>query len=577
MICLCLSCGHQQQNDAGGAFCPQCGDTWEPIASAAAQTTQVSESTAGSSTGGSATAASLTSGDIPSPSQTVEQHLSAPVERMSLNHRPAPGIISPVCSQSVSVLTGQSGVTGQSASPFSVFVNKRQQPREFAAVCLEVQIRNESSRALNGHVWLVDEHGNRGTPKRFSLAASVVGLTDSNPAVTVFPQLAMHHQHAGHVAIRIQELNTGEAFWQAEQLLQLESNGAVSVQIDKSVHTTTHLAGIDRGIVNVYAGQSADLGTWQPVSLRYRGPLELAEPADTERPVSNVRKRRCRIVSETDAPPVICSSRLTLAQTLASGEDAFVELIAGEMLSLGRARTWDSREHQGSQPNDVVLRTRAADEDDRYISRYHAIIRRTADNITFRNLSAAGSVVAGRDLAKPGESLVLPDYGMIKPGQNFSHNKAESLGLHVRRTPTVIRRELYDCLVTDFQLRSGMQATLCSDVVSLTRSDEIRDKELYIFMHHATFIGRAGSSCGWKIDDPSVHDIHAILTWFDDSFWLQPYAADCSVKVNNQTVPPAFVRRLLPNSVVDLGKLRFVVLPEWRQHITDCGCCRGHN
>ncbi len=468
--------------------------------------------------------------------------------------------------------------------PFQLSVNKVPQNCDASSVCLEVKLTNLTTNEVRGHLWLCNEDGTDGRNRPFSLQPAISGSRGDHHSETIYPQINIDRRSSGLVAVRVQPVDCGEAFWQGDLLLRWEKNGSVSVglNIDKSIRAENYLEGIRNGmtgdVFNINTGPTLAADHWQNVSVRLRGPKELMHPADVRRPMSQAYQRPRYAREGYDATPVVSAARLSLSSTLPCGSESIVQLIAGPTLHLGRARTWDSRDHLDKIPNDIALRTLAVDEYDDYISRYHGVIRMNRGDIIYENLSSLGSEVAGRHL-KASETIRLRNNALICPGRpalTTSPRRDQSLGLQVRRTTCNVQTELYNLLVHDAHLGSGFDVDQCYDVITLHRTDQVRELEHYIFFSHATMVGKNESICGWRIDHASVQAVHAILLWFDGSFWIEPSSANCSVTVDGQVIQKNHVRRLTAGSTLEIGECLYTVLPEWKQHIIDCRCCQGH-
>ena len=470
----------------------------------------------------------------------------------------------------------------QRTPPFRLSVNKVSQRSDASSICLEIKLTNLTRDEVRGHLWLSNEDGSDGRLKSFTLSRTRLANSGERNPESIFPQIQIGKGSSGHPAVRIQPVDCGEAFWQGDLLLSWEKNGSVSVgvNIDKSINSENYLEGIRNGMsgdtfhINTNEPQNSD--HWHEVRLRLRGPKDLAEPADASRPSFHGRDRPVRICEGFDETPRVETARITLSSMLPSGREAYVQLIAGKTLHLGRARTWDPKEFSHMIPNDIILRTLATDEYDDYISRYHGVIRLTEDDVMYENFSKNGSDVTGRTLRGIGESTRIRDNVQIFPGKPEAQRKEKCLGLHVRRTSCAVKTELYKLLVQDSHLTTGFDVNQCHDVITLHRTDQIRDLEHYVFFPHATLVGSNESACGWQIDDPTVEPIHAVLLWFDGSFWIEPYSAACSVRVQSKKIPHHRVRRLTPGSTLEIGDRHFTVLPAWKQHLIDCRCCKGH-
>jgi pSer/pThr/pTyr-binding forkhead associated (FHA) protein len=332
-------------------------------------------------------------------------------------------------------------------------------------------------------------------------------------------------------------------------------------------------------IININTTPQQGSDNWHEVRVRLQGPKSLASPTDVRRPVFQGHLRPVLKREGFHATPTVRTSRLTLSSTRPCGHEAYVQLLAGDSLHLGRARTWDPRASQNQIPNDIVLRTRATEEYDDYISRYHGVIRLSNGDYVYENLSQNGSEVTGRSLDREGETIGLRDNVTIWPGRRALTNspkRDQMLGLRVQRTKCAVRTEVYNLLVRDSHLASGFDVDQSHDAITLFRTDKVGELEHYVFFPHATYVGSNDSTCGWRINDPSVQSVHAILLWFDQSFWIEPFEDSCKVLVQGKTIVHHKPRRLTPGSTLQIGDKSFLVLPEWKQHILDCRCCQGH-
>lgn len=473
----------------------------------------------------------------------------------------------------------------QRTPPFRLSVNKVPPSGDASSVCLEIKLTNLTNAEVRGHLWLSDEDGCAGRSKSFTLARTTFASAGEFSSESIYPQLQIEKGSSGHIAVRIQPVDYGGAFWQGDLLLSREKNGSISVglNIDKSIRAENYLEGIRNGatgdVFNFNTGPMYQSENWQEVSLRLRGPKELADPVDVRRPFFSGHNRPCNSRNEYDENPTSQTAKLTLSSTLPNGREAYVQLIAGTTLHLGRARTWDSATHHEHVPNDIVLRTLASDECDDFISRYHGRIRQEGGSVLYENFSKLGTDVAGRVLQSPGEFIRLRSDTAIHPGRSAikdTHNRSNSLGLRISRVPGAVKTELYNLLVQDSHLSSGFDVEQCHDVLAIHRTDSLADWERYVFFPHATLVGRNQSICGWQINDPTVQPVHAILLWFDGSFWIEPSSPECVVKVNSKAVSHHRVRRVTAGATLEIGNQHFIVLPEWKQHIIDCRCCQGH-
>ena len=478
-----------------------------------------------------------------------------------------------------------SGDGRSKTSPFRLSVKKVPVSINASSVCLEIMLTNLADDVMRGHLWLSTLDGQDGRSLSFTLQPS--GVTESGDELyeQIHPQIRFDSSSSGHVAVRLRLNDGGAGFWQGDLLLRRENNGGVRVglNIDKSIHAENYLEGIRNGhsadTININAFQPYS-DQWNEVRVRYRGLKELADPSDAFRPKHNGRRRS---VQHQEKGPILTTqvhtSRLTLSTSQTDGREAYVQLIAGKTLHLGRARTWEKYTHPDEIPNDIALRTLASDENDNFISRYHGIIRHHDGDVTYENLSDMGTAIQGRSLRARSEKIPLRNNVRICPGRDALTNlpnKDQGLGLQVRRTSCPVTTELYDLLVQDSHLVSGFDADHCHDVITLQRTDAVGSLEHYVFFPHATLLGRNESMCGWRIDDSSVEPIHAIVLWFDESFWIEPYSASSVVKVHGSTIPLNCVRRLKPGAILEIGAKQFIVLPEWKQHLIDCPCCPPH-
>jgi hypothetical protein len=558
----CPGCGHQEINPHGYPMCPQCASDWRSVSKP-----QVSSDVAVAST---------------------FANISRPVESGclsdALKHRVPANVEADSIQKSASVVNGgvasSTHLSGPGQPPFAVSVKQDQQHGAASRICLEIEIQNTTAQLLHGQIWLTDRDGHEGPPESFTLPASTQASSASGHPLTVFPQIDRQVSGSSHIAVRIKPKSSRVAFWQGDLLLRRQTNGSISVTIDKSVQAETSLGGIDNGVVNIYADQRHD-GGWQSMPLRLRGPKDLAHPDDVHRPAFSGLNRHIALRDGFPAAPPREVARLTLSQRLSCGRESYVQLLAGRTFHLGRARSWDSRDHKDFLPNDIVLRSVVAEEPDDYISRYHGRIRIMPGDVHYENLSGNGTHVGngmhggGRTLSEKGALLSLCSNTTIQPGRSVASTPNKSLGLHVRCTSSNIDMEAYELLAQNWHLQSSVDPANVGDTVTLNRTDAVGELEHYVVFPQATLIGSSEALCGWHLPDISVQSVHAILLWFDGSFWIEP-SHNCEVRVNDVLLPKNRLRRLAPSASVKIGNLQFLVLPEWKQHIIDCRCCTGH-
>jgi hypothetical protein len=554
----CSACQHEQLNSVEGSRCPQCnhGGTWHPKdAPTATSGSQISTAKA------TEQALQHFATDQFLPSDVATRSPSIELGHVAIH---APAVLKP------------QEIDFRSQAPFRLFVKKVPMSSEATRICLEVRLDNRSAAPLRGQLWLVDEEGLEGQPCPFSLPQPAAHATHPQTPQTLFPQNKIAQSTSGKVTIRVQPTGYAVAFWQAVVIIRHESNGTVSVILDKSVRAETALGGISNDTIHIHGNKGPEDVNWHEPDLRLRGPKELAVPADATCP--DFRARHRPIISRNDLlkTPAIESARMTLSTMLADGREACVQVIAGNTLRLGRSRTWDPQEHRDHIPNDIVLRAPSSGEYDNYISRYHGKIYFDTEDVRYENFSGLGSIVDNRALKEKGDSVGLRDGSVLRPGNAAAKDKVNSFSLCIRRTRCDTNPQWYQQLAGDAHLTSGMDDVRTPGVVTLSRTDSVKDLEHYIFFPQATLIGRHLLSCGWWINHPSVQPIHATLLWFDDSFWIEPQTRNCEVKVNDVVVPLNRVRRLTPGATLNIGECRYLVLPEWKQHLIDCTCCQGH-
>ncbi|GEM_PF-1969754 len=566
MLFSCDHCKIQQDAPRDSPFCLQCGQQW--VAVSASLEAPAQQFYPGTDSGQSPTTEPTSDGTGSSVLRDSERENDSTippdaVETQSESEATAP--------EETDVSLG----TARAMCPFLLTVNKRPQSSQSTSVSLEVRLTNLSSEEFNGRLWLTDKAAAVGTPVSFQLPPP---FPLGSPATdTLCPQLNLSGTSLTHIAVRIHPAGNSSAFWQGDLLLQIETDGRIAIDVDKSIRTDTHLGGIDNSSVNIYANTVPDPENWRPVDLRLRGPKDLAHPDDFRRPLSDAKVRKLRIRDLADSMPEVSTARLTLSTELESGQEAYVQLIAGRTLHLGRARIWDSGQHQLNQPNDVVLRTHADDEEDGYISRYHGCLAFDEHEIRYTNLSGCGTDIDGLAL-QPDESRFLRDGALIRPGHSQADQQNNSLGLRLRRTTCPLSHEDYELLVQDSHLGASLSEVERQDVATLLRTDRNQNLEHYILFQQATLVGRSATICGWQIDHPSVDLRHAMVLWFDESFWIEPFRNDCEVQVNGTAVAANHLRRLSPGSVLAIGQQEFLVQPQWRQHLVECdsACCKRH-
>jgi hypothetical protein len=558
----CPGCGHQEVNPHGYPMCPQCASDWQPV-----NKTEVSSDIAMASTTAS-TSSPVNSGSMGdlSPKRTSPSFEAVSTQRST-----------PVLTDDVATSENLSTPT---PLPFDLSVRHDQQHATAATICLEIRIQNKTAQLQCAQIWLADRHGHEGPPQAFELQATKPASSISEQSLTVISYIDEPISGSSHIAVRIKTRSSRVAFWQGDLLVRRQMDGSISVTIDKSVRAETALGGIE-GAINVYAGQMHD-GEWQPLPARLRGPKDLAHPDDVRRPASPGLDRHIALRDGFPAAPPRGVARLTLSRQLNCGRQEYVNLLAGQTFHLGRARTWDSRQHADFVPNDIVLRSIATEEADDYISRYHGRIHILPHDVRYENLSGSGTHMgnsihgAVRTLSEQGASLRLSSNTKIQPGRSVATDPNKSLELLVRRTSPQLDTEDYELLARDWHLQSSVDSVKIGDTVTLNRTDGLGELEHYVLFPQSTLIGSSETLCGWHLPDSSVQSVHAILLWFDGSFWIEPYLHDGEVRVNGVRILKNRVRRLTALASVKIGDLQFMVLPEWKQHIIDCSCCTGH-
>ena len=553
----CLDCNHEQENPLGTShpYCPQCGHEWIQVSS--------------------------------SPKDALDKVQSQPIEQEyeveSVESKSLPDKVS--LNHSISLETDAFASKNQSPEEapetislkpfFSVEVNLGTISLTAERLTLEVRFTNAGHGTISGSCCLSAQGGSDGTPGSFTLTADrghwIIPLSLSG-----FPV------EGGLLHLKVDDGSTGHAFWQGYLTIQSQQDNQITVNIsnERNIQNSTVLEGLDNNVnQNVHINTKARQDDWKSIPLFLSGTKSLARSSDRHYTLNSrtafLRPARSASSHRQVETVTVQTVRLSLSQRTREGE-SIVNLVAGRQLFMGRQKTWTPQKNEELQPNDLYLRTLTTDPLDDYISRYHGVMKFTEYGVCFQNFSAGGTMVGTTRLSPERPECLLTNGMTIQPGTLDSRNQNNPLILKTRITQNSVSEQPYNLLATDQDLQSGIPEKIGPhSAVTIERNDSLSDLEKYIFFQNSFQVGRA-SNCAWQIHDDSVHDIHARILFIDNSFWIEPFDPDCYVAIRNTRIEMNHLTRLLPDETLTIGKKKFVIFPDWFQHIVDCHCCQGH-
>jgi len=501
----CASCGHQQEGPDLGSFCPQCGKTWSPVVDDANAEPQVNELPLGPS-------------ETIDNSKVADSNSDLEAERIDY------------------------GSTYREAS-----IRLEYDPMSLVGaddgVVVNLRLTGLTNSSQSHTVWLDDRSGRVSAPE-------VLNLEPLTPTTHVF---FWPHGRAASISVRVDENIHDDLFWEATFTTSSIRQGPSAIHIHKEV------GGDYFGGIEEVGNQIGSSTNWVPIALKLKGPKQPAHHRDIRRS-SFHDQMFLRPTPKADVTTK--TARMTLQQ-VGLGQPQFIQIFAGDVFHLGRANT-----HAGgpSQPNDIVLRTHQDDHEDRYISRYHGTIAFKTDGVVYTNLSSGGTVVSEREVG-PNETTLLNQKDRIQPGRQRLPDDVDPLTLEFRRYPTETLSSAYQLLLESNDRTLETSAPIGPyGAVSLRRLDALDEFERYILCQQSFLIG-SDKDCAWTIEDDSIHFTHALMVFLDGSFWIERYSEDCDVRVNGNQISKDRLKRLNGRDTVQIGKLRYRVLPRFEQHL----------
>lgn len=544
----CLSCGHEQPNPGRKRLCPNCGKPWEAVNADLAD--RVCDASGPLQPAATSTTASVVS---PGAEELSGERSQRQPRQQSRDSAITPGI--------------------------RLEVNESRSVNRGGQAVLQIRVSNHSDQTIEGRLSLYFRDV-ESTPHAFRLAAN----DPNGPAGS--EELLLSSRTDGSeeplVSIRMRLNEDAMAFWQADLLLHQQNSGGIHVVVDRSVQAETYLGGIDNQQIHIHAEQPRD--GWLAVNMRRRFPKAFAAAADLQNlPGRDLQMRPA--VAVDGKPPFATAEtcRLTLMTRNENGQEQRIQLVSGKRIFFGRARTWGPSRDQSFQPNDIVLRTLATAERQLAISRYHGYLLWQDGQPWIHNLSNQKTVLVSANGAAQsigvGEQRRLQESEWVAPAREHANDPAHSLAVRVQ---TIARQSLTDAaaypLLIDQLQRSELYAQELDQepvAVCLRRNDGLRDLEQYVLFQRAFLLG-ANQECPLQFRDQGIEEYHAVIHCFAGHFWIEPRTPSAQVFLDEQRVLVNTLRQLKPQATVRLGDKKLVVMPGWKQHITDCQCCLGH-
>jgi hypothetical protein len=216
-----------------------------------------------------------------------------------------------------------------------------------------------------------------------------------------------------------------------------------------------------------------------------------------------------------------------------------------------------------NRDNDVVVRvlppSPANDAQTDRISRHHALLQFTRDEVVWRNLGSNGTVVAGQPLPA-GASRALYQGATVSPAGVLP------LTCTLCYDEPPAGAEVY----TRFEQRLGFPGAPPPpqrvQAVRLRRQDGLAGREEYVVFPRGVFVG-SDPACPVRVEDPSAAPLHAQVLWLGGGFWLEPLQASRTTLAERRPVAPDHLVPLYPGLTLTLGAAELTVAPYHQMHI----------
>lgn len=347
-------------------------------------------------------------------------------------------------------------------------------------------------------------------------------------------------QQAGGCNITFRTETDEAVCFQGQDVLAVKSD----TESGPNIHVTNmqsqdhaELGGMQKANINVHVpGEAADdrSSEFRPIALRRVAAGHRPQSATTgvKRPWSAV---------PADSVPL---TRLSL-RIRSQGVTRNVCLLGGTQFSLGKQRG-----------RDIVLRLYPkSPEGDRLwrrISREHAQIEFTSDDVMWRNGNCSnGTVVDGRTVG-PEQCFSLPR--KVQP--------ANAIGLactRVKTSPIAGNEAAYDRFCGTLESRGNghiPQGPLSA--VCIRRTDNLSELEEYVVVQRGVWIG--SDSAGIRINSDSVCPHHAAIIYNEHGFWLEATQTQSPTTMNGRQIPPHRLVRLAPGmAAIQVGDVEIGV------------------
>ncbi len=226
-------------------------------------------------------------------------------------------------------------------------------------------------------------------------------------------------------------------------------------------------------------------------------------------------------------------------------------LLATREISLGRNR----------DANDVVLRVAPIDEDrTAKISRQHARLRFESEGITWENLECRHGTLVGETALAKFESFRVFQGAVISPAGQLP------LKFTIFPNDQSNSETVYERIARQVGIETSPGTIGPVSAARIERLDGLQLSESYIFMQGSLILG-ASPACQIPLNAASVSPLHAKLSWFGNSFWLEPLQDARLTLVDGQPVPMNHVAQLRQHMHIQLGETEIAVHPFRQCHL----------
>jgi pSer/pThr/pTyr-binding forkhead associated (FHA) protein len=217
-----------------------------------------------------------------------------------------------------------------------------------------------------------------------------------------------------------------------------------------------------------------------------------------------------------------------------------------------------------NRDNDVVVRilppSPANDVLTDRISRHHALLQFTRDEVVWRNLGCANGTVAAGQPLPAGASRALHQGATVSPAGVLPL----SCTLCFDEPPA--GAAVYGRFEQRLGFPGAPPAPQRVQAVRLRRQDGLAGREEYVIFPRGVFVG-SDPACPVRVEDPSAAPLHAQILWLGGSFWLEPLQASRATLAEGRPVAPDHLVPVYPGLTLTLGVTEVTVAPYQQMHV----------